>query len=65
MMVVPVFITSCHVSEKSNKGPLTAQMTITANAIIHAIGLPVAFVTLEQNILKNLVIFFHETIFIG
>lgn len=31
-MVVPVLMTSCHVSENPNNGPVTAQITITAQA---------------------------------
>ena len=31
-IVVPVLITSCHVSLKPNIGPVTAHMTITSTA---------------------------------
>ena len=49
MIVVPVFMTSCQVSEKPNKGPVIPQTTIIANAIIKADGLPVARVTFVEN----------------
>jgi hypothetical protein len=35
-MVVPVLITSCHVSEKWNIGPVAAHMMMTANAHMNA-----------------------------
>src|SRR5688572_19637311 len=41
-MVVPVLITSCHVSLKPNRGPLAAQITTMPNAVMNAIGRPVA-----------------------
>lgn len=53
-MVVPVFMTSCQVSEKPNTGPVTAHMIITTKAIIKAAGFPVAFVTILEKLLKNM-----------
>ena len=41
-MVVLVLITSCQVSLKPNRGPVTAQTTIVRVASINAIGCPVA-----------------------
>jgi hypothetical protein len=41
-MVVPVLITSCHVSENPKSGPVTAHTTMTRKAMPKAIGLPVA-----------------------
>jgi hypothetical protein len=40
-MVVPVFITSCHVSLKPTRGPVKLQSTITHNAAINAMGCPI------------------------
>ncbi|MDT4856839.1 hypothetical protein FQZ97_912420 [compost metagenome] len=40
-MVVPVLITSCHVSEKPKNGPATAQATTTTTQTRKAAGLPV------------------------
>ena len=42
MMVVPVLITSCHVSLKPKSGPLTAQRTMTRAAAMNVVGRPVA-----------------------
>src|SRR5262249_17259030 len=39
-IVVPVFITSCHVSLNPNKGPVINQARITTTAIIKVTGLP-------------------------
>src|SRR5437016_4060122 len=44
MIVVPVLITSCHVSEKLNMGPVTNHMITITQAIINAAGLPEALV---------------------
>lgn len=41
MIVVPVFITSCHVSEKLKNGPDTAQTITIAAAVRKAKELPV------------------------
>src|ERR1044071_514758 len=41
-MVVPVLITSCHVSLKPKSGPVSAQTTMVADAIKKAAGRPVA-----------------------
>ena len=43
--MVPVLITSCHVSEKPKKGPLAAQMIITKQQIRNVIGAPAARAT--------------------
>src|SRR6185503_21173372 len=48
-MVVPVFITSCQVSEKWNSGPEIPQTMSTARAITNAPDVPVAFVALSEN----------------
>ena len=42
MIVVPVLITSCHVSLKPNMGPVTAQTTMIVTAVTKANGCPVA-----------------------
>lgn len=39
-MVVPVFITSCQVSEKPNSGPVIIHTIIIATAKIKAMGEP-------------------------
>src|SRR5687767_5461908 len=44
-IVVPVLITSCHVLEKPNRGPLAAQSTTTATASIKPLPLPTKSVT--------------------
>jgi len=50
MIVVPVLITSCHVSEKLKIGPVTSHITMTARAIMNAGVLPAAFETRDDNI---------------
>src|SRR4051812_49292774 len=57
-MVVPVLMTSCHVSENLNMGPVIPHTTITNIAEINAIGLPVALVTLLEKASKALNNFF-------
>ena len=52
-MVVLVFITSCHVSEKLKIGPVMPHTTITTNASIKARGFPVARVIMLEKRLKN------------
>ena len=42
-MVVPVLITSCHVSEKLKNGPVQAQITTAVSASENAVVPPVAF----------------------
>src|SRR5512132_537932 len=42
MMVVAVLITSCQVSLKSNRGPVTTQTTMTPTARVKVIGRPLA-----------------------
>jgi len=62
MIVVPVLITSCQVSEKSKSGPDTAQMTMMKKAMIEAAGLPANRVTradVELNHLESLLTFFE------
>jgi len=44
IIVVPVLITNCHVSENLKMGPVIAQIMIISKAIINAAGLPEAFV---------------------
>src|SRR6478672_7337893 len=51
MMVVPVLITSCQVSEKPNKGPDIKQAMIIKIAAIELKGLPVALVILDAILL--------------
>src|SRR5262245_60339147 len=41
MIVVPVLMTSCHVSLKPNNGPVKPQRTITATALTVAAGCPI------------------------
>jgi hypothetical protein len=41
-MVVPVLMTSCHVSEKPKSGPVTAQTMMTSTASAKVAGRPVA-----------------------
>jgi hypothetical protein len=40
IMVVPVLMTNCQVLEKSNNGPVIAQVRIRKKATMNAIGLP-------------------------
>src|SRR5687768_9714823 len=61
MMVVPVLITSCQVSEKLKIGPVIAQTIINSMAVRKAMGVPVALVILldaPSNHSENLVLFF-------
>jgi hypothetical protein len=58
MIVVPVFITSCQVSEKSNKGPQAAQITTISKAIEKAYELPAQDVIVVENFSKKLRFFF-------
>ena len=53
MIVVPVFITSCHVSLKPNKGPVRAHAIITATAIANVMGRPVAMAARRANFVNN------------
>jgi hypothetical protein len=50
IIVVPVFITSCHVSLKPKSGPVNAHVMISVTAQIKVTGLPV---TLEANRAKR------------
>lgn len=45
MIVVPVLMTSCHVSEKPNSGPVMPQVIIMASATVKVAGVPVMRVT--------------------
>ena len=54
MMVVPVFITSCQVSEKLKSGPVMAQITTMRKAMIEAAGLPASRVTNVEVVLNHL-----------
>jgi hypothetical protein len=47
-IVVPVFITSCQVSEKRNNGPVNPQTIITDSARMKDIDVPVAFVAWSE-----------------
>jgi hypothetical protein len=58
MMVVPVLITSCQVSEKLNMGPRTAHMIMIRKADINAIGEPVKRVIIFENRSNNINILF-------
>ena len=49
MMVVPVLITSCHVSENLNIGPVIPQTSIMVNAMKNVTGLPVSLVMFKAN----------------
>ena len=40
MIVVPVFITNCHVSLNAKTGPVMIQVAITANARKKVLGFP-------------------------
>lgn len=42
MMVVPVLMTSCQVSEKWNRGPVTPHRTTISSAATKVIGWPAA-----------------------
>jgi hypothetical protein len=44
-MVVPVLMTSCHVSEKPNSGPVAAQATTTSTQAAKVTGRPAARAT--------------------
>ena len=48
--VVPVLMTSCHVSEKWKIGPENAQNTTMTKARINAEGRPVAMVAALENL---------------
>ena len=50
MIVVPVLMTNCHESEKWNKGPVTAQVTMTAIAIKNDHGLPITLEVLQAKL---------------
>src|ERR1700749_5009249 len=49
IMVVPVLIINCQVSEYLNTGPVTPHIIITAIAVINAAELPVALVAQLEN----------------
>jgi hypothetical protein len=50
MIVVPVLITNCQVSEKPKNGPEIAQTNTIPNAIVKAGVEPVALHTTEANL---------------
>ena len=52
-MVVPVLMTSCHVSENLNIGPVIPHSNIIAQAKMNAAGFPEAFVMLVAILSKN------------
>src|SRR5258705_4159404 len=52
-IVVPVLITSCHVSEKWNLGQVIPQTMITARARRKAVDVPVASVALRENFSRS------------
>ena len=54
MMLLVVFITSCHVSENLKTGPVTAHRITMVMAVIKATTPPVTFVTPSEKLLKNL-----------
>lgn len=54
MMVVPVLITSCHVSEYPKAGPQAAHTNTAATAQPKAVGEPAHFVTCAAKWSKNL-----------
>jgi hypothetical protein len=54
IIVVPVFITSCHVSEKSKKGPDAAQARMIRKANEKAYELPAHEVIVFENFSKKL-----------
>lgn len=51
-MVVPVFMKSCHVSEKPKMGPESAQAAIMIRAARKDIGLPAIFDTFRASLRK-------------
>ena len=48
MIVVPVLITNCQVSEKLNIGPVTAHTIITKKAMINDVDVPTARVIADD-----------------
>src|SRR5262249_52883694 len=56
-MVVPVLITSCHVSEYLNAGPVTAQTRTTRTARKNAVDDPIATAESRANFRKLSLIF--------
>ena len=52
VILVLVFITSCHVTEKWNKGPVSAHIITAASAVIKAADVPVKLETLVENLSK-------------
>src|SRR3954453_16593189 len=53
MIVVPVLMTSCHVSEKPNSGPSAAQIKMQRQDATKVNGLPVALATLSDILPKT------------
>jgi len=57
MTVVPVFITSCQVFEKSNKGPVISQIIMHSNATMKAPVVPVKSVESLESLSNTLICF--------
>jgi hypothetical protein len=53
MIVVEVFMISCHVSEKPKKGPLTAQISTKLTPTTKTVGLPAAVATAVAALLNH------------
>src|SRR5882672_8108259 len=60
-MVVPVLMTSCHVSENPNRGPLNPQVRITKTAMPNAQGEPTPTEVLWENLRKKLEVAIKKT----
>jgi hypothetical protein len=54
--VVPVFATSCQVSEKPRNGPVQAHAAITTHAPQKAHGEPAARATVAENLRKKFMV---------
>jgi hypothetical protein len=52
-MVVPVFITNCHVSENPKNGPVMSQMNIADKAIMNAAVEPLKAIAFCANLSKR------------
>jgi hypothetical protein len=56
MIVVPVLMTSCQVSENPKTGPLTPQTMTMAQARMNVTGFPAACAMPEENWVKSCVV---------
>src|SRR5205814_4878992 len=65
MIVVPVLMTSCHVSEKLKIGPVTSQTITITQATINAAGLPEALVIFVAILSKKYRKVFLFTVFVA